>query len=109
MGDKKNYIALLFASTFLSALGQLLFKYGFNTPSEIVTWIAAGFIAYAISTIVYFVVLSRVSLSWAYGIGGFSYIFATLFASYVLLENVPLLRWVGVGVIFIGVILIGIS
>lgn len=112
MGERKNNLALLFVSTFLGAFGQLLFKYGLNNSSSFVllaSGIILGLTAYAVSTLVYLFVLSRVHLSWAYGIGGLSYIFATMFAAFVLLENIPLFRWIGVGVIFIGVVFIGLS
>ena len=55
----------------------------------------------------YFYVLSRAHLTWVYGIGGLAYIFAVILANFI--ETVPLLRWVGVIVITIGVALIGFS
>ncbi len=112
MSERKDNLALLFVSTFLGALGQLLFKYGLNNSSSMVllaSGILFGLAAYVISTLIYLFVLSRVHLSWAYGIGGLSYIFATIFAAFILFENVPILRWIGVAVIFLGVVLIGLS
>lgn len=106
--DKKRNLALLGGSTLLGAAGQLLFKYSF-TSSFLIGWLALGILAYGVATLAYFYVLSRVHLSWAYGIGGLSYIFATLLAYFVLAESVPPLRWVGVIVITIGVVLIGTS
>lgn len=101
-------ISLLVVSTFLGALGQLFYKYAFGS-SSLVLWIGIGLLMYALSTVIYLAVLSRSHLSWAYGLNGLSYIFATIFAAAILFENVPLLRWIGVGVIFIGVVLIGLS
>jgi uncharacterized membrane protein len=101
-------ITLLIASTLLGAVGQLLFKYSFSSTS-LILWICAGAVAYVVSTLVYLVVLSRSHLSWTYGLSGLSYIFTTIFAAAILLENVSLLRWAGVGIIFIGVVLIGFS
>ena len=112
LSERMNNVMLLLVSTFTAAVGQLLFKLGLNnttSPALFVSGILIGLGAYAASTVFYFVVLSRVHLSWAYGIGGLSYIFATLFAAFILLENIPPLRWVGVAVIFVGVILIGLS
>ena len=86
-----------------------MFKYAFNNPAMLLVWLVAGLVAYGISTLLYIMVLSRVNLSWAYGIGGLSYIFATILAYTVLMENIPPLRWAGVGVIFLGVLLIGWS
>lgn len=64
--------------------------------------------AYIISALVYFYVISRAHLSWAYGMGGLSYIFAVIMAA-IFVENVPLLRWIGVVVITGGVFLVAIS
>lgn len=50
-----------------------------------------------------------VHLSWAYSMGGLSYIFAVLLAHLALGESVPFLRWVGVLVIAVGVAMIGLS
>ncbi len=106
--EKRRNLALLGGSTLLGAVGQLLFKYSF-TSSFFVGWLALGVLVYGIATLAYFYVLSRVHLSWAYGIGGLSYIFATFLAYFVLAENVPPLRWFGVIIITIGVVLIGTS
>ncbi len=108
---KIKYFLLLLASTFTAAIGQLLFKYSFTFSNLTLLglWLLAGLVAYGISTVVYFIVLSRAHLSWTYGVGGLSYIFATIFAYAILMENIPLLRWVGVLIIFIGVAIIGLS
>ncbi len=109
MKGKAAYLLLLLGSTLLAAIGQLFFKFAFSSQSSLILWIVAGMIVYIASTVLYFVVLSRVHLSWAYGIGGLSYVFATIFAYYILAESIPTLRWIGVGVIFLGVLLIGLS
>lgn len=106
--EKIRNVSFLVLSTFLGALGQLLFKYSFHSISFAV-FLALGLISYFASTIVYFYVLSRVHLSWAYSLGGLSYIFAVIFAATILSENVPPLRWLGVSIIFLGVLLIGIT
>ncbi len=107
---KMLFATILVISAFLGAVGQLLFKLGLSSSlGMLVAFIAAGFIAYVISTVLYFYILGRSHLSWAYGFGGLSYIFATVFASVVIGETVSLTRWIGVIVIFIGVVLIGLS
>lgn len=101
-------IALLLISTILGGVGQFLFKYAFLDNMLVVT-LAAGLGAYALSMAVYFYILSRVNLSWAYGFGGVSYIVAVIFAATLLGENVTILRWSGVLAIAFGVLLVGIS
>lgn len=108
---RKLYISLLFTSTFLGAVGQVLFKMGVvgGTALLLIEYVLLGLIAYAISTLVYFYVLSRVHLSWAYGFSGLSYIFASVIAFTFLGEQVSILRWLGIMVIAMGTLLISVS
>ncbi len=109
MNDRKLIIiALLIVSTLLGGIGQFLFKDAFLDHMLALT-LAAGLGAYAISTAIYFYVLSRVHLSWAYSITGISYVVAVFLAAALLSENVTMLRWAGVLVIAIGVVFVGIS
>lgn len=101
-------ILLLVVSTVLGGIGQFLFKLAFTNGNLELT-LAVGLGMYAISTGIYFYVLSRAHLSWAYALSGISYIIAVLLASTVLLEHVSFLRWSGVLVIAIGVVLVSIS
>ncbi len=107
--NKWKYILMVLVSTTLGAVGQLYFKESLAASGIVIPLLAVGFLAYALSTVIYLVVLSRTHLSWTYGIGGLGYIMATIFAATILSESVPLLRWVGVFVIFVGVVLIGMS
>lgn len=107
--EKQTSAIFLLGTTLASAVGQLLFKYSFVHSSMFIEWFALAVIAYGLATIAYFYVLSRVHLSWAYGIGGLSYMFTTLLAYFVLVENIPPLRWVGVVIITIGVVMVGFS
>ncbi|MGC8669821.1 MAG: hypothetical protein ACP5TL_01555 [Candidatus Micrarchaeia archaeon] len=109
MKSKKSLIGVLFVSTLLGATGQLMFKYAFVHKTMLIPYFGIALAAYLASTVFYFYVLSRVHLSWAYSIGGLSYIFTVLLAAFVLMEDVPLLRWIGVIVVTIGLVLIGLS
>ena len=104
--------ALLFAmvafAACLGAVGQLLFKYGVLGRISLI-YLIPGLVAYALATAIYFVVLSRSHLSWAYGLNGISYVVTVFLALAFLRENIPLLRWAGVAVIAIGAALIGFS
>ena len=107
---KMLFATILVISAFLGAVGQLLFKLGLSSSlGMLVAFIAAGFIAYVISTVLYFYILGRSHLSWAYGFVGFSYIFTELLAYYVLAEHVDADKWIGVLVIVAGTVLIGLS
>lgn len=69
----------------------------------------AGLVLFGISSLFWLVVLSRVPLSVAYPFVGISYIFVVGFARFVLDENVPAMRWVGVAVVALGIAIIGLS
>ncbi|MEM0087190.1 MAG: hypothetical protein QW774_04030 [Candidatus Micrarchaeaceae archaeon] len=103
---------VLVLSTFLGGLGQLLFKLSMlNLHAELVffVYLALGVIAYVTSTAFYFYALSKAQLSWVYSFGGLSYIFATIFAVFVLNEVISPLRAIGILVIVVGVGVIGAS
>jgi uncharacterized membrane protein len=107
--NKTVYAALLLASTGLGAVGQVLFKVAVVSAGHaIAEYLLLGLAVYALSTIIYFYVLSRSHLSWAYGFAGLSFVFASIIAG-VLGESVPLARWVGIGIITLGTALIGLS
>lgn len=106
--DKKLLFVLLIFSTCLAAVGQLLFKYGVNGKLSLL-FLLPGLAAYVMSTAIYFVVLSRTHLSWAYGLNGISYVITVFLALTFLHENIPIIRWVGVAVIAIGAALVGFS
>lgn len=69
----------------------------------------AGLFLFGVSSLFWLVVLSRVPLSVAYPFVGISYIFVVGFARFVLHENVPASRWVGVAVVALGIAIIGLS
>jgi multidrug transporter EmrE-like cation transporter len=69
----------------------------------------AGLALFGISSIFWLVVLSRVPLSVAYPFVGVSYIIIVLLSRYVLHEQVPLMRWLGVVIVATGIAIIGFS
>jgi drug/metabolite transporter (DMT)-like permease len=108
--SKKIYTGILLVSTMLGAFGQILFKIGVMSGIlQLFIYIIIGIACYLLSTVLYFYVLSRTHLSWAYSFTGLSYIFASLIAFLFLGEQVPMLRWLGILVIAIGTALIGVS
>lgn len=110
MQGKKAFILLLVVSTLLGAVGQLFFKIGVTSGfSGLLEFVILGMLAYGASTVLYFYVLSRTHLSWAYGFTGLSYIFASVIAFLFLGEVIPVLRWDGILIITLGTVLIGLS
>jgi multidrug transporter EmrE-like cation transporter len=69
----------------------------------------AGLALFGISAAFWLVVLSRVNLSVAYPLVGVSYILVVAIGRFVLNEEVPPMRWVGVTIIAVGIATIGLS
>jgi drug/metabolite transporter (DMT)-like permease len=69
-------------------------------------FIWAGLVLFAVSAGVWIVVLSRVSLSFAYPFAALTYVIILFFDRVILKVDVPGLRWFGVFMIVSGIILI---
>ncbi|MGH2786480.1 MAG: EamA family transporter [Actinomycetota bacterium] len=69
----------------------------------------AGLFLFGISALFWLVVLSRVPLSVAYPFVGMSYVLVVLLSRFVLHEQVPASRWLGVFVVAAGIVIIGLS
>jgi len=111
----------------LNAAAQLLLKAGANAAGEIsmsagaaALWrtatglalhpgILGGLACYAISVVVWIVALSRVDVSIAYPMLSIGYVVNAMLAWWLFGEQVNAQRWLGIGVIIIGVILVARS
>lgn len=118
----KVVLFLVIISVLLNAFGQLLFKVGMNqigvfafSPTNLYhfgfkiitnTAVMSGLLIYVISTIVWFLVLSRADLSFAYPLVSIGYIFSSIAAYCCLHETLSFTRILGTLVIITGVVLI---
>lgn len=68
-----------------------------------------GLVLFAISAVMWLVVLSRIPLSLAYPFAGLTYVFVVVFSKFALKEDVPGIRWLGLVLIVSGIILVGRS
>jgi multidrug transporter EmrE-like cation transporter len=68
-----------------------------------------GLFLFGISAAFYLIVLSRIPLSVAYPLGGMQYLIVVGMSRFILHEEVPSLRWLGVAVVTLGILLIGLS
>jgi len=114
---------LLFVSISLAIVGQLLMKYGmmiigtFSVKELLVKflpmifqpYVFAGIMCFAVSSVFWLVVLSRIDLSLAYPLVSIGYIVVALFSSVFFSENITLIRWIGILTICAGVFLISRS
>ena len=106
-------IILCLINTLLMVCGQMLFKLGSNgktisSISDVISMIFSPIILlalalYGCTTILWLYILSRVKLSFAYPIQALAFPIVLIASSLVFHEEIPINRWVGVFVIFVGV------
>jgi drug/metabolite transporter (DMT)-like permease len=117
-------IALILLSVALAAVAQLTLKSGMNHVNDELApatfslsgrslrvlvgqpFVWGGLFLFGVSALVWLVVLSRASLSFAYPFAALTYVSILLFDHFVLNEQVPALRWAGVACIALGIFLI---
>jgi multidrug transporter EmrE-like cation transporter len=119
-------IVLILVSVVFAVSGQLTLKSAMDkvppigahqvkSPGETISRVARqprlwlGLFLFGISAIFWLIVLTRVPLSVAYPFVGVTYIIVVMWSRFVLGETVPLIRWVGVAVIAIGIAVVGLS
>lgn len=109
--------AMIIGSVTLAATGQVMMRLGMASlggagPAETVLaglsepLVLFGFACFAMSSISWLIVLSRVPLSVAYPFGALSYVIVVVVAL-ITGEQITLLRWAGVALIVIGIWLVG--
>jgi drug/metabolite transporter (DMT)-like permease len=111
--SQKTIVAGVLLSVGLNTAGQILFKAArvaqpgadfFSLFLYPETWL--GFIVYGLSAVCWLWVLSRAQLSFAYPILSLTFPLVVGLSAFFFAESVTLLRWVGVGVIVLGVSLL---
>lgn len=117
-----NYI-ILSISILLAVVGQLLMKKGMMLfgafpvrellshiiPMFLNPFVFFGFACFGASSIFWLVVLSRLELSLVYPMVSVAYVLVALASLVFFKENITLVRWAGIAVIILGVILISRS
>lgn len=118
-------VAMILASVMLAALAQLTLKAGMNQVTEKsgtvtlstdsikaiasnpIVW--GGLALFAVAAGVWLFVLSRASLSFAYPFAALTYLIIVLVDRFILHEAIPPVRWTGVGLIMLGIVLVSRS
>ncbi len=118
-GKRLKTIVLILLNVILLTSGQLLWKMGLTREGGISLdnmlrvalspFILAGLALYVVATVIWFIVLSRAELSYAYPLQSMAYIIGVVAAWLLFNETVPVIRWVGVFVIIVGVVLVSYS
>jgi drug/metabolite transporter (DMT)-like permease len=109
------YIVLFF-NILLLVSGQLLWKTGMNKldASKGDTWVSllwsphiwSGLFLYGIATVMWLYVLKKLPLSLAYPLQSLAYVIALVAAVFIFHESVPAQRWIGAGIILIGIVVL---
>lgn len=116
---------LIFVPIIIAAGGQIILKLGMNKIgafnfsetsllsffSKILTTplVLLGLSLYGLSAFLWLMVLSREKLSFVYPMVAFSYVVTVILSMVILKEEVSWLRWLGLGVICLGILLIAKS
>jgi multidrug transporter EmrE-like cation transporter len=106
--------SFIFAGVLLNAGAQLLLKAGTNAVPlglrlAVEPHILAGLACYVVSVVVWLVGLSRVPVSIAYPMLSIGYVINAVAAYYLLGEAVTTMRFVGIGIIILGVFIVARS
>jgi multidrug transporter EmrE-like cation transporter len=111
--SRRLALQAVLVSVALNAAGQLLFKAAraaqpdaslialFTRPE---TW--AGIVLYGLSAVVWLWVLSRTHLSYAFPILSLAFPIVVALSAVLFAEPISTMRWIGVGVIMLGVSLL---
>ena len=111
-------IILTLFQCFLLASGQVCFKFavekidGFRWSwiyfADLLSnwWLLASGVCLISATILWGFILKHFAFSVAYPITAFAYVFGMLAAVFIFNESVPFTRWIGVGLIVLGVFFI---
>ena len=107
-----------------AAVGQMILKIGMTQVGELKfsdglvnifsrtfsnLYVLGGLAFFGVNALLWLVVLSREKLSFAYPMVAFAYIVTILLSKFVLHEDIPLLRWSGLAVIIVGILMIAKS
>jgi drug/metabolite transporter (DMT)-like permease len=122
-GDRRMTIGLILVSVTLAAIAQVTLKIGVNHVTDAnggelalnvealkqiaTTWLVwLGIGIFGLSAVLWIFALSRASLSFAYPFAALGYVLIVIASIVFLHEHVPVLGWVGVGFIVVGIFLI---
>lgn len=116
----------IIATILLTVVGQLLTKKGMlvavdlpKNKIELITfifhnmlfnpYILLGLLSAVLAAMSWMVALSRTSLSYAYPFMSVAFPLVLLFSGIFFHESVPMLRWLGLGIILLGLIIVARS
>lgn len=117
-------ILLLLFSVFSASTGQVLFKKGVLMTGEVTLKksvvgelmklvfqpaVFSGLILYGVSTILWLLALSKTTLNFAYPFTALTFILVMLSSRVIFLESIPTLRYFGIALILLGILLSSVA
>jgi len=111
-----KYTLLCFLNAISLVGGQMLFKLGMkdktidSVPAIIralfTPLVLLGLVLYALTTMLWLYILNKVPISRAYPIQALAFPLVAIISFLFLKETIPIYRWIGIGIIFAGVIIV---
>ena len=90
----------------LQQLGTFSWSCAFFSRAFTCVWFALCGLCFALSSVLWMYIVKHFPLSQAYPLISLSYVMGMLAAVFIFHEAVPLIRWVGVALIMVGVVLV---
>ncbi len=113
---------LIALSVFAGVLGQILIKLGVGDNGLVsdsgagilsiftviltTPLVMGGLVLYGVGAISWILVLSRMNLSYAYPFLALNFVLIAVLSRVLLQEPIPMIRWVGMGIICVGIVLV---
>lgn len=103
MNNYLFFISLILVTVALNTIAQTLFKVGAG-QNFLNLYLLGGILTYGLSTVFYILVLSKLNLSVTYPVViGLTVVATTCLGATVLKEQVPLIHWLGIGLMLSGI------
>ncbi|HEX9396339.1 MAG TPA: EamA family transporter [Burkholderiales bacterium] len=101
-------VLLVMLCGIIEGVAQLFFKKSALDPAAKRRWVAAGIALFILQALVYTGALQFVEISTAFPIASISYVVVAILSRLHLEEPVTGRRWIGVGLIMVGVTLLAV-
>lgn len=115
-------VLLVFLTLSFNVAGNILLKIGVNRMTETSAFgtsvnylgylnapLVMGAGAFASGLLLYIAVLSKIPLNLAQTVFSLQFVTVIIMANLLLAEPISLLRWLGIGIIFVGLIVVALS
>ncbi|MBI2573278.1 EamA family transporter [Candidatus Woesearchaeota archaeon] len=106
-------VILIAVGSAIAATAAFLLKKGASSYPWYLLWkswrVDLGIFLYVASAVLYILALRETPLSVAFPLSAMVYLFSTVLAVSIMKEKMNLLKWIGLGGILLGVLLVGIG